>query len=218
MAFPRNLLGQDEELILELRPHWIALVRPAIVAIVLIIAMILGAAYVPGSWPASGWIKFAIVVIGILLIATRPVRVFVAWFTSLFVVTSDRVIHRSGWLAKRSMEIPLENITDVHFSQTVFERLIGAGDLTLESPGEYGQDHFSHVQNPQRVQKVIYELTEENRKRLAPVTPIVPAPAPSSGASQSVADELTKLARLRQQGILTEEEFQAQKARLLRSS
>ncbi|HEY3200410.1 MAG TPA: SHOCT domain-containing protein [Actinomycetes bacterium] len=41
----------------------------------------------------------------------------------------------------------------------------------------------------------------------------VSAPAVNSGASR--ADELDKLARLRNSGTITEEEFQAQKARLL---
>ena len=36
-----------------------------------------------------------------------------------------------------------------------------------------------------------------------------------AGAPASVADELTKLARLRDQGVISEAEFQAQKARLL---
>jgi hypothetical protein len=39
--------------------------------------------------------------------------------------------------------------------------------------------------------------------------------APAGESLSSVADELTKLASLRDQGILTEEEFSAQKAKLL---
>ncbi len=37
----------------------------------------------------------------------------------------------------------------------------------------------------------------------------------AAGSSSSVADEVSKLAALRAQGVLSEEEFQAQKARLL---
>ena len=45
--------------------------------------------------------------------------------------------------------------------------------------------------------------------------PVSPAPAPHHVAAISVADELMKLAQLRDAGVLTPEEFQAQKARLL---
>ena len=57
----------------------------------------------------------------ILLIA-YPLRRLIWWLTSYFVVTSDRLIHREGWIAKHSMEIPLEAINDVRFKQSVFER------------------------------------------------------------------------------------------------
>lgn len=205
MPFPRRLLSDDEELVVDLRPHWIALVLPGLQTALILAAVILALVYMPDSWPT--WVRWAVVVAGIALFVWRPLRRMVAWATSHFVVTTDRVIHRAGWFAKRSMEIPLENISDVRFNQSVFERVIGAGDLTLESPGTFGQENFSDVRNPERVQKTIYEMNEENRRRMM-------APPPASG-SPSVADELAKLDRLRDDGVISEEEFEAQKSRLL---
>jgi hypothetical protein len=43
------------------------------------------------------------------------------------------------------------------------------------------------------------------------------APAPAGGAGQDVAAQLTQLADLKSQGLLTDEEFEAQKAKLLGS-
>jgi uncharacterized membrane protein YdbT with pleckstrin-like domain len=127
--------------------------------------------------------------------------------TSHFVVTSDRLIHRSGWLAKRSMEIPLERINDVSFQQTVFERLVGGGDLVIESGGEYGQNHFSDIRRPEHVQKTIYEVSEENQNRMLP----------SAGAEEdeSPLDQIERLATLKEKGSISEEEFETQKRRLL---
>lgn len=51
--------------------------------------------------------------------------------------------------------------------------------------------------------------------RNAAQAPEPPAPAPPAAPPVSVADELAKLASLKADGILTEEEFAAQKARLL---
>jgi hypothetical protein len=45
--------------------------------------------------------------------------------------------------------------------------------------------------------------------------PSAPAPAAASGPPVDVADQLRKLAALREEGILSDEEFAAQKARLL---
>jgi uncharacterized membrane protein YdbT with pleckstrin-like domain len=202
MGFPRRLLAEGEELVLDLRPHWIALVLPVAETVLIAVGVILALAYLPDSWPT--WVRWGIVLVGLILFAILPGRLLLDWATSHFVVTSDRVIHRSGWFAKQSMEIPLENINDVRFNQTVFERVIGAGDLTLESAGEFGQQIFSDIRDPERVQKVIYETSEANQRRM-----VSPSAAPSS------ADELAKLDRLRDEGVLTDDEFDREKRRLL---
>jgi uncharacterized membrane protein YdbT with pleckstrin-like domain len=204
MAFPRKLLADNEDLVLDLRPHWIALVLPIGAAVLIVVATILALVNVPDSWPSA--IRWLIFLAGLVLFVAYPLRKLVAWFTSHFVVTSDRLIHRSGWLAKSSMEIPLENISDVRFNQSVFERLIGAGDLILESPGTFGQETFSDIRHPERVQKTIYETNEENQRRMM------------GGRSGSTSEELERLSRLRDQGVLSQAEFDAQKAKLLGST
>jgi uncharacterized membrane protein YdbT with pleckstrin-like domain len=203
MTFPRRLLSEGEELVLDLRPHWIALVWPLTEIALDVTGVALILAYMPDRWPS--WVRWLVVGVGAALIVVSAIPKIVAWATSHFVVTTDRVVHRSGWFAKRSMEIPLENISDVRFSQGVVERLIGAGDLVLESPGEFGQETFTNIRRPEVVQKAIYEMNEANLRRMQ---------SPHSPAS--VADELAKLARLRDGGVLSDEEFEVQKSHLLR--
>jgi uncharacterized membrane protein YdbT with pleckstrin-like domain len=178
---------------------------PIVETAAILAAVILALVYMPDSWPTV--MRWLVVLAGIAWFVWRPLRRIVAWATSHFVLTTDRVIHRAGWFAKRSMEIPLENISDVRFNQTVFERLIGAGDLTLESPGTFGQERFSDVRHPEHVQKTIYEMNEANRQRMSGIG--------QGGGSSSVADELAKLDRLRDDGVISNQEFEAQKARLL---
>lgn len=203
MAFPRRLLAEGEKLILDLRPHWVALVIPVIGAVLIVGGMVAALVYLPDSWPT--WTRLVIVAVAMVLFAWFPAREMVAWATSHFVVTSDRLIQRAGWLAKRSMEIPLEKISDVRFNQTVFERMIGAGDLVIESPGEFGQNRFTDIRQPEQVQKLIFETGEENQRRMeAGDRPI------------GVGEELARLDRLRDEGVLTDREFEAEKARLLR--
>lgn len=205
MAFPRRLLLEGEELVFDLRPHWIALVGPAVTTLLVVVAWIV----VPGRLPkgsAHDALFWAVIAAGILVLVWYPVREAIRWATSHFVVTSDRVIHRQGLIAKSSMEVPLEKINDVRFHQGVFERMIGAGDLIIESAGEAGRQVFSEIRHPELVQKTIYEHGERNQARtqrgVAPGAP-------------STTTELQRLADLRERGVLTEEEFQAQKKRIL---
>jgi uncharacterized membrane protein YdbT with pleckstrin-like domain len=199
MAFPKRLLADHETLVLDLRPHWIALTGPVLLTAVLVAGVIVGEIAMPPSWSVARWAMYGVAA---LLFLGYAVRELLAWLTSHFVVTSDRLIHRAGWLAKRSMEIPLERINDVSFKQSVFERLVGAGDLIIESAGEYGQNAFSDIRKPESVQKTIYELTEENNRRMV-------------GGEEGPVDDLERLVALRERGAVTEEEFKAAKKRLL---
>jgi uncharacterized membrane protein YdbT with pleckstrin-like domain len=204
MAFPKRLLADHEELVLDLRPHWIALVLPVLAPVLLIAAEII--VFVAFDPPV--WLAWVVVIAGVVVFLVFPVRAFLSWITAHFVVTSDRVIHRSGWLAKSAMEIPLERINDVKFRQSVLERMVGAGDLVIESGGEYGQNRFTDIRGPEDVQKLIYEKAEENQRRDVRQGTAV-------ADSDDPLDQLEQLARLRAQGNITEEEYEVHKRRLL---
>ncbi len=209
MAFPRRLLVEGEELVLDLRPHWIALVGPGIVTVVSLVGWILIARSVHGSLHTFAF--WASAAVALVLVLSYSVPRAVRWATSHFVVTSDRVLHRQGLIAKHSMEIPLEHINDVRFSQNVLERLIGAGTLIIQSASEHGREEFQDVRHPEDVQKTIYRVGEQNQGRM------YRGARSGRPAAPSVTTELERLADLRAKGVLTEEEFQAQKARILGS-
>ena len=113
-----------------------------------------------------------------------PLRRLIGWLTSNFAVTSDRVIHREGFIAKRSMEIPLEAINDVRFEQGILDRIVGAGTLVISSASEIGTNTFEDIRHPEEVQKTIYHQGEMNKKRMyqgdRAASPADAAPAPSS--------------------------------------
>src|SRR5213596_2110725 len=158
MPFPRRLLIPDEQLVLDLRPHPIALVMPAVVTIVALVA-----AALLGANTTVDWLWWALFLLVVLL---YPVPKLIAWLTSNFAVTSDRVIHRQGFIAKRSMEIPLEAINDVRFEQGILDRMVGAGTLVISSASEFGRNTFDDIRHPEAVQKAIYEQGESNKKRM----------------------------------------------------
>jgi uncharacterized membrane protein YdbT with pleckstrin-like domain len=108
---------------------------------------------------------------------------------------------RKGVIARSGVEIPLEVVNDVIFSQTVFERMLGFGDLIVESAGEMGQSRFSNIPNPDAFQAELYRAREDRTRMLS--------------TAQTPSDTLATLARLHADGVLTDEEFAAKKAKLL---
>lgn len=211
MPFPRRLLIEGEELVLDLRPHWIALVLPSIVTLLVVVGCVLALGYAPDDGTGRSVVVWGALVVGIAIFVWYPLRAFVAWATSNFAVTTDRIIHREGFIAKRSMEIPLEAINDVRFHQSILERIVGAGDLVIQSASEYGRNVFANVRNPEHVQRTIYEQGEANKKRMYQGG----ASGGASPSAPSVTNELQRLADLRDKGVLTEAEFQNQKKKIL---
>ena len=110
-----------------------------------------------------------------------PVRKLVWWLTSDFVVTSSRVIHREGFIAKRSMEIPLDKINDVRFEQGIFERMVGAGTLVIQSASESGRNEFRFIRHPEEVQRTIYHESEADQTRT--VQRATPSPSRRRGCA-----------------------------------
>ena len=208
MPFPRRLLIPDEQLVLDLRPHPIALVMPTLVTIVGFVA----ASWLTAKTDVADWVWW---VLFLILLVLYPVPKLIAWLTSNFAVTSDRVIHRQGFIAKRSMEIPLEAINDVRFEQGILDRMVGAGTLVISSASEFGRNTFDDIRHPEAVQKVIYEQGESNKKRMYQGSAAGQGPPPPPPTAPSATTELERLARLRADGVLSEEEFQVQKAKIL---
>ena len=92
---------------------------------------------------------------------------YLEWNFTHFVVTDDRVIFRTGVLAKHGVEIPMERINNINFHQGIWERVIGAGDLDIESAGKDGQSHFDDVWHPDGVQQELYRQMEANARKRA---------------------------------------------------
>ena len=210
MAFPRKLLNQDEELVLDLRPHWWYLF-PFVSVLVVVIA--LGIVTVTGL-DEYEWLRYVAALALLAALIGFTIR-YAIWTTTNFVLTSDRLVSRRGVLAKSGIEIPLERINTVFFRQSIFERMIGCGDLTIESAGERGSESFTNIRKPDMVQREIYVQMENNENRK--FDRVNAGVRQGGGGGMSVAEQLEKLSELYQKGHLTQAEFEAQKSRLLSS-
>ncbi|HEY1280322.1 MAG TPA: PH domain-containing protein [Acidimicrobiales bacterium] len=201
MPFPRQLLNQDEDIVVDVHPHWLFFAEPALTVVGIAILTIVLAATVGNA--TLNIVMLTLLVVGLLWAGWRTLT----WRTTHFVITTDRLIYRSGVFAKRGIQIPLERVNNVNFKQGVLERIVGAGDLLVESAGEDGQQRFTDVRHPDRIQNVIHAQINENESRF-----IVSHP-PASAAD--TATQLEKLEGMLQRGTLTRDEFELEKRRLL---
>jgi uncharacterized membrane protein YdbT with pleckstrin-like domain len=208
VPFNRKLLNDGEEIVLDLHPHWWFFAQPAAV---------LAASVLLGGWAQfglDGWglLKAALGIVILGALVWFGIH-YLRWMTTHFVITTDRLIYRHGVLAKHGIEIPLERVNTVFFSQSIFERIVGSGDLVIESAGERGQEAFSNVRKPSSVQNEIYVQMEANENRKFDR---IGTGAQGGGAGDSIPAQIAQLDDLRARGVLTEAEFQAKKAELLR--
>jgi uncharacterized membrane protein YdbT with pleckstrin-like domain len=201
MSFPRRLLNEGEDVVLELRPHWWTFAKPIAVLVLTLALTILVAATVGNI--ALTAVAAALVVLSLVWLLVRYLR----WSTTLFVVTTDRLVLRHGVLGKHGKEIPLERVNDISVSQTLFERLLRAGSVLIESGGERGQEPVPSIPRPFEVQNVIYTEIERAQSRAAD--------RQAGRRELSVPEQIEKLDELRQRGVLTQAEFDAKKTQLL---
>jgi len=205
MPYPKKLLNDYEELAVDLHPHWWYFAEPvfALVASIVLGIVVLGT--------EESWLKW--VALGLIVASAAWLLItYFKWATTNFVITSDRVIFRNGVFAKSGIEIPLERVNSVHFNQTVFERILGSGDLLIESGAEGGQQRFTDVHNPDRIQNLIHAQMEQNESRMFNQAS---AAAGIGAGSGDLTARLEKLEGLRDRGTLTDDEFETQKQRLL---
>lgn len=202
MPYPRKLLNDHETVALDLHPHAWYFIRPITL---LVISIGFGIAVMASGTGTRqqrlGWIA----VICILGSLTWLVMRYVRWRNTNFVITSDRIMYRTGVVGRNGVEIPVERVNNVNFRQTMFERMLGVGDLMIESGGEDGQQTFVDIKNPTHVRNVIRLQIQNFRAH------------DHRGSRPDPTTQLERLEAMMERGSLTRDEFELQKRRILDS-
>ncbi|MGD1011129.1 MAG: PH domain-containing protein [Acidimicrobiales bacterium] len=151
MSFPKKLLAPGEEIYLDSRPNWSYLFWPVVIT-ALVFAACVAVAVVWSSAPTvMAWVLLGCGLCACVYLGAR----YIGWRTKSFVVTSQRIVYRTGALRRTGREIPIGRVQDVTYHQTIVERLVRAGSLTVESAGRQGQDPFPDITRPAEVQSLI---------------------------------------------------------------
>lgn len=224
----RKFLVPGEEVLIDTRPHWWSLAAPLSAVTAVIAGGI--AATVARAPSGVDWLVAALVLLAVLWLGLRYLR----WVSTRLIVTSSRVVERRGLLVRSGREIPVSNISNVAYRQTLLGRIVGAGDVAVESPGRDSEEVFVDVPHPDAVQNLLFTQIAGLRGAgwygpLGPVgapagpsrsrpgwlggTPAGPGVDPSERAS--IPAQIDELDRLRRRGVITDAEFQAKKTQLL---
>jgi len=157
MALPRRFLNEDEELLAELRPHWIFLFGPLFTSIgvwaALIVLVVL--------WSkAPGWTNYPILIIALIPALWLLGRV-VRWRSYVVALTSTRILVRQGILGRDTVQLRLQRITEVNIRQELIERMLGTGSLIIDVQGEDDSLTLEYMRKPAVVQRVINSQINE---------------------------------------------------------
>ena len=162
-----KVLADEEKVVEHLHPHWITLVPATFWFLVICAGVGLGVGYAPGSHPWHLVVIVAVLVVGAVLLVWRSLAPWVRWRTTHYVFTTHRVLIRRGVLRRTGRDIALQRISDVAFAQSLWERMVKAGSVTIESAGEQGQEVLSDMPNSERQQQLLNRLIEQDSARRA---------------------------------------------------
>lgn len=211
MGYPARLLGDGEEVLLEVRPHWRFLAGSIVPVVVL---LVISAAAATISAPAAlDWVLVVLLGSSVVRLLWRYGR----WASTSLVVTTQRLVARKGLLARNSWAVMLDRVSEVSYRQSLPGRIMRYGDLLVDSPGREGVDRFSAVPRPAEVQATIQrQASALHQARMWPQPPAPTGSTLSFAAPLSqIPEQIEKLDELRRRGIITHAEFEAKKAQLL---
>jgi uncharacterized membrane protein YdbT with pleckstrin-like domain len=161
---PESSLADGEQPVLLLHPHWKTLIRPVLVA-VLVVAIALIAEVIP-SGSGQAVTRAAIGVVAVVFVMVWLIVPVLRWRTTTYELTTKRLRTRYGILTRKGRDIPLTRINDVSFEKGLLDRVLGAGRLVVESAGEHGQIVLKDIPNVADVQATLFRLVEDEQRRL----------------------------------------------------
>ena len=204
----RTHLKKDEKLLIIIRQHWIKLVLPIFAWLLLTTVLLF-------------WQHNSIAFIIILLTAIYPLVEYINWKYNLWAVTNMRVVDESGFFTRYSKESPLDKINNVEYDQPLLGRIFGYGNVDIQTAAEMGETKYTLIHHPKLLKDTITHAQEEYKKIqiTSQATQLAQAIAKNTSApsQQMIADELHKLFELLQKGAITQEEYVAQKNKLMGS-
>jgi uncharacterized membrane protein YdbT with pleckstrin-like domain len=204
-----SLLGDNEKVLLESRQHWFVFVRSIILesfAIAVIVAVVTAVIYFFGK--QFDWLVW--LYIGAIVPVISFIYDYFQWRNREYVLSSFRVIQISGIINKNVIDSSLEKVNDVRLTQSFFGRIFNFGTVEILTASDIGVNEFNTLEDPIKFKTTLINAKESLERGTAWAQTAAPKVA------NDVPSMIAQLDNLRAQGLLTEAEFQAKKAELLK--
>ncbi|HEX2683072.1 MAG TPA: PH domain-containing protein [Ferruginibacter sp.] len=207
----RTALKKDEKKLLITRQHWLKLVLPFFAWLVLTILLFWWLGSTTTVW------------IVILVAALYPLFEYLNWRHNLWCVTNFRIIDETGFVTRYSKESPLDKINNIEYDQSIWGRIFGFGNVDIQTAAEMGETRYDLIHHPKLLKDTITHAQEEYKKlqisnQATQLAEAIARTNPGNRPSQQmIADELDKLFGLLQKGAITQEEYLAQKSKLMQN-
>ena len=166
MPYPDRLLAEDEEVVRHLHPHWLTLFWPVVWFLVVVGGASFGMAVVPAG-RQQGVVRMVVLAVALVLLLTVVLVPVLRWKTTHYVITTHRLLFREGILSRHGRDIGLSRITDVSYRQSLWDRIINSGTLTIESAGESGATVLKQIPDSEGMQQLLNLMVEEDADRRA---------------------------------------------------
>ena len=165
MPYPDKLLAEDEEIVRHLHPHWLTVFWPVVRFLLIVGVASFGAALIPLS-AQQGTLRLLVLGLAVVLVLITVVVPLLRWRTTHYVITTHRLLFREGIVARSGRDLGLSRITDVSYTQTLWERIIKSGTITIQSAGEHATV-LTRIPDSDGVQQLLNHMVEEDADRRA---------------------------------------------------
>jgi uncharacterized membrane protein YdbT with pleckstrin-like domain len=179
----RTKLREGERLIFQTRAHWVTVVKPAIVFLLVLVLFGLSFVLVKDEKIA----RIAHAVCGVLLIAAAGYFGYYEWFRrcDLWAVTNLRVVDEMGIFKRYSKESPLDKINNLSYDQSLLGRMLGYGDVEIQTAAEDGATIYRKVAKPKQLKETIAHYRDEYPKELQTLHAGPAAPAEDASPAEA---------------------------------
>lgn len=214
MGYAEKQLVPGEEIIYRARYHWI-FYRKAIGVLLLSIATAVGGFFLarsPGGERYTGavaWLAGGLLVVAVLLFLGLLMRAS----ADEFVVTDRRVIHKIGVFAHETRQCPLSKVQDITVDQSFLSRVLGYGDVFIETASEAGQMRFPSITDPEKLRTAIWTHVGPGGLAAAPAATAAP---PGAGDPATPGQRMARLEELKSKGLITPEEFEEKRRQIVK--
>ncbi len=152
----RTKLKNNETILFKTQHHWIVLVYPFLISLIILGLFILLYSVISN---ASIWL----IVVGLFSFSYFGYKYLERRY-DIWVVTNLRIIDEQGVFSISAKESPLEKINNVTYHQSLTGRMFGFGDIEIQTAAEMGATTYHKISKPNELKDFITTAQEEYKQ------------------------------------------------------